>query len=96
MSQSHIATQRRPEHGTFLALSVGRCSGVSLPIREVISVSMEPSAEMIEPRYVNEGTNLSLHKFDQFAVNGHRGGNCRTRGYHHGFGLVQLWQLADL
>ena len=29
----------------------------ALPIREVISASMEPSAEMIEPRYVNEGTN---------------------------------------
>ena len=28
----------------------------ALPIREVISASMEPSAEMIEPRYVNEGT----------------------------------------
>ena len=26
-------------------------------MREVISASMEPSAEMIEPRYVNEGTN---------------------------------------
>ena len=26
----------------------------ALPIREVISASMEPSAEMIEPRYVNE------------------------------------------
>ena len=29
----------------------------TLPIREVISASMEPSAEMIEPKYVNEGTN---------------------------------------
>ena len=29
----------------------------ALPIQEVISASMEPSAEMIEPRYVNEGTN---------------------------------------
>ena len=29
----------------------------ALPIREVISASMEPSAETIEPRYVNEGTN---------------------------------------
>ena len=29
----------------------------ALPIRKVISASMEPSAEMIEPRYVNEGTN---------------------------------------
>ena len=29
----------------------------ALPIREVIFASMEPSAEMIEPRYVNEGTN---------------------------------------
>ena len=29
----------------------------ALPIREVISASMEPSAEMIEPR--NEGTNLT-------------------------------------
>ena len=29
----------------------------ALPIREVISASMEPSAEMIEPMYVNEGTN---------------------------------------
>ena len=29
----------------------------ALPMREVISASMEPSAEMIEPRYVNEGTN---------------------------------------
>ena len=29
----------------------------ALPIREVISATMEPSAEMIEPRYVNEGTN---------------------------------------
>ena len=28
-----------------------------LPIREVISASVEPSAETIEPRYVNEGTN---------------------------------------
>ena len=38
----------------------------ALPIREVISASMEPSAEMIEPRYVNEGTNStsspSIHK----------------------------------
>ena len=25
-----IAAQRRPEHGTFLALSVGRCSGVCI------------------------------------------------------------------
>ena len=31
----------------------------ALPIREVISASMEPSAEMIEPRYVNEGRNLT-------------------------------------
>ena len=56
-------------HDTCLALSVERCSGVSiahyslfiapaaLPMREVISASMDPSAEMIEPRYVNEGTN---------------------------------------
>ena len=29
----------------------------ALQIREVISASMEPSAETIEPRYVNEGTN---------------------------------------
>ena len=29
----------------------------ALPIRKVISASMEPSAEMIEPRYVIEGTN---------------------------------------
>ena len=29
----------------------------ALPILEVISASMEPSAEMIEARYVNEGTN---------------------------------------
>ena len=29
----------------------------ALPIREVISASMEPSADMIEPRYVNDGTN---------------------------------------
>ena len=29
----------------------------ALPMREVISASMDPSAEMIEPRYVNEGTN---------------------------------------
>ena len=28
----------------------------ALPMREVISASMDPSAEMIEPRYVNEGT----------------------------------------
>ena len=28
MSQSHTATQRKPEHGTFLSLYVGRCSGV--------------------------------------------------------------------
>ena len=38
----------------------------ALPIREVISASMEPSAEMIEPRYVNEGTDStsspSIHK----------------------------------
>ena len=26
-------------------------------MREVISASMDPSAEVIEPRYVNEGTN---------------------------------------
>ncbi len=32
-------------------------SPAALPIREVISASMEPSAETIEPRYVNEGTN---------------------------------------
>ena len=31
----------------------------ALPIREMISASMEPSAETIEPRYVNEGTNLT-------------------------------------
>ena len=29
----------------------------ALPMREVISASVEPSAEMIEPRYMNEGTN---------------------------------------
>ena len=29
----------------------------ALPIREVISSSIEPSAEMIEPSYVIEGTN---------------------------------------
>ena len=29
----------------------------AFPMREVISASMDPSAEMIEPRYVNEGTN---------------------------------------
>ena len=29
----------------------------ALPIREVISASMEPSAETIEPRYVHESTN---------------------------------------
>ena len=29
----------------------------ALPIREVISASMEPSAETIELKYVNEGTN---------------------------------------
>ena len=29
----------------------------ALPMREVISASMEPSTEMIEPRYVYEGTN---------------------------------------
>ena len=29
----------------------------ALPMLEVISASMDPSAEMIEPRYVNEGTN---------------------------------------
>ena len=29
-SPSHIATRRRPGHGTFFALSVGRCSGVSI------------------------------------------------------------------
>ena len=28
----------------------------ALPMRDVISASMDPSAEMIEPRYVNEGT----------------------------------------
>ena len=54
----------------------------ALPIREVISASMEPSAEMIEPRYVNEGTNST-----EFAVNVHWSGNCRRRGDHHGFGL---------
>ena len=27
----------------------------ALPMREVISASMDPLAEMIEPRYVNEG-----------------------------------------
>ena len=31
----------------------------ALPIWEVVSASMEPSAEMMEPRYVNEGTNLT-------------------------------------
>ena len=29
----------------------------ALPMREVMSASMDPSAEMIEPRYVNECTN---------------------------------------
>ena len=29
----------------------------AMTIREVISASMEPSAETIEPRYTNEGTN---------------------------------------
>ena len=29
----------------------------ALPMREVISASMDPSAEMIEPWYVNEGRN---------------------------------------
>ena len=32
----------------------------ALQIREVISASMEPSAETIEPRYANEGTNSPL------------------------------------
>ena len=55
----------RPEHGTFLSLQRRFHSALeslfmapaALPIREVISASMEPSAETIEPRYVNEGMN---------------------------------------
>ena len=53
----------RPVHGTFLALSVERCSGVSIAhwtallMREVISASMVTSADIIEPRYVNECMN---------------------------------------
>ena len=59
----------------------------ALPIREVISVSMEPSVEMIEPICVNEGT--------QFAVNVHSSGSCRRRGDHHAMALV-LVQLIDI
>ena len=69
-SRSHIATQRRPEYGTFLgfvcremqrrfqnALDSLFIAPAALPMREVISASIEPSADMIEPRYVNERTN---------------------------------------
>ena len=43
---------QRRFHSAFESLSM---APAALPIREVISASMEPSAEMIEPR--NEGTN---------------------------------------
>ena len=39
----------------------------ALPMREVISASMEPSAEMIEPIYANEDTN-STSAGDQHGV----------------------------
>ena len=45
---------QRRFHSALDSLSM---APAALPIREVISASMEPSAEMIEPRYVNEGTN---------------------------------------
>ena len=54
----------------------------TLPIREVISASMEPSAEMIEPSYVNEGTN-STSSPSMFI----RSCNFRRRGDHHGIGF---------
>ena len=54
----------------------------ALPVREVISASMESSAETTEPRYVNEGTNStsspSMFIGVVFAEDG---------GDHHGFGL---------
>ena len=62
MSQSHTATQRRPEPGTLLnivcremqhcfhsALESLFVSHAALLIREVVYASMEPSAEMIGP-----------------------------------------------
>ena len=54
----------------------------ALPMREVISASMDPSAEMIEPRYVNEGTNSTSSPSMFIGVV-----FCRRRGDHHGFGL---------
>ena len=48
-----LEMQRR-FHSALESLSM---APAALPIREVISASMEPSAETIEPRYVNEGTN---------------------------------------
>ena len=62
----------------------------TLPIREVISASMEPSAEMIEPSYVNEGTNLTSSP-SMFI----RSCNFRRRGDHHDEAMV-LVQLIDI
>ncbi len=53
----------------------------ALPIREVISASMEPSAEMIEPRYVNEGTNSTTSSPSMFI------GVVIAEEDHHDFGL---------
>ena len=47
---SRTAPWSRPADSLFIAPA-------ALPMREVISASMDPSAEMIEPRYLNEGTN---------------------------------------
>ena len=69
MSHRHTVIQRRPRRGTFLTRDCRdmqrrfhRASESifvapsALPIREVISAAMEPSAQTIEPRYVNEDT----------------------------------------
>ena len=45
---------QRRFHGALDSIFI---APAALPMREVISASMEPSAETIEPRYVNEGTN---------------------------------------
>ena len=54
----------------------------ALTIREMISASMEPSAETIEPRYVNQGTTStsSPSMFIGVVI-------AEDGGDHHGFGL---------
>ena len=69
MCQSHTATQetraryiisfvcREMERRFHSRLESLFMAPAALPMREVISAEMAASAEKIEPRYVNEGTN---------------------------------------